>query len=305
MINIENVPKLITKEDPYNIHKTIGILSLLHFGYRYYKLYFKDMDFNTDKDIFCLLLHFLLSASSFQFKIPQTRNRASPMIYPEFRMHNFLFSFRSILCTIFFYYKFPIYYNILTCFLTMGFADIVTYCYKDGTTMRDIKFDLDVPEDKRKAITSFHSKMQIAATFFMVGNTNSAFSPLFAIQFSSFLMTLVRKNIIKRNEWHLLYGLSLMINIFIYRTLSFDYIFFQQSTLVFFMVFRFKKNYNKYLCWSIVFLAFLIYKQYSYDIFNYDNIYLNTIKIILFSKYFFDYLPMFVIPYNNLPKYFL
>lgn len=202
MINIENVPKLLTKEDPYNIHKTIGIISLLHFGYRYYKLYFKDMDFNTNNDILFLIFHFLLSVSSFQFKIPQTRNRASPMIYPEFRMHNLLFSFRSIFCTLLFYYKFPIYYNIVVCFLTMGFADFVTYYYKDGTTMRDMQFDIDITEDKKKAITTFHSKMQIGATFYMVGNINSAFSPLFAIQFSSFLMTLVRKNIIKRNFTH-------------------------------------------------------------------------------------------------------
>jgi len=87
-------------------------------------------------------------------------------------------------------------------------ADIVTYYYKDGTTMRGMQFDPNVSENKKKVITLFHSKMQLCATTYMLGNIDSAFSPLFAIQFSSFLMTLVRKNIIKRNHWHLLYSLS-------------------------------------------------------------------------------------------------
>jgi len=46
--------------------------------------------------------------------------------------------------------------------------------------------------------------MQVCATIFMLGNIDSAFGPLFAIQLSSFLITLVRKNIIKTNIWHFL-----------------------------------------------------------------------------------------------------
>ena len=37
-MNIENIPKLITKEDPYHIHKILGILSLGHFTFRYYNI---------------------------------------------------------------------------------------------------------------------------------------------------------------------------------------------------------------------------------------------------------------------------
>ena len=102
-MNIENIPKLITKEDPYHIHKILGIVSLAHFSYRYYQLWYNSMGFNTNYDAAFLIVHALLSATSFQFKIPHSRNQASPMIYPEFRFHNLLFSYRSILCTLFFY----------------------------------------------------------------------------------------------------------------------------------------------------------------------------------------------------------
>ena len=226
-MNIENIPKLMTKEDPYNIHKMLGILSLGHFAFRYYNLIYKTMNFNTVYDISLLSIHYLLSVTSFQFKIPSTRNRIGPMIYPEFRLHNLLFSCRSIFCTIFFYHKLPIIYNILISYLTMIGADIVTYYYKDGTTIRNMQFDIDVPDEKKRAITLFNSKMQLCATIYMLGNIDSAFSPLFAIQFSSFLMTLVRKNIIKTKHWHLLYGLSLMINGLVYYSLHLDFILFQ------------------------------------------------------------------------------
>ena len=33
-MNIENIQKLKTKEDPFHIHKILGILSLSHFAFR-------------------------------------------------------------------------------------------------------------------------------------------------------------------------------------------------------------------------------------------------------------------------------
>jgi hypothetical protein len=289
IMNIENIPKLVTKEDPYHIHKMLGILSLGHFSYRFFNLFtYRSMDFNTNYDIAFLWIHILLSATSFQFKIPKTRNQVSPMIYPEFRLHNLLFSYRSILCSLFLYYKFPITYNILVCYLTMIGADIVTYYYKDGTTMRSMQFDSNVPIESKQIITLYHSKMQVCATIYMIGNIDSAFSPLFAIQFPSFLMTLVRKNIIKRNHWHFLYGLSLMTNIFVYYSLSLDYIIFQFLTYNLFYYLRFIKRQNKYICWTIIYGFFLLYRQYPYTI-----IYDDIIKRIFIYIYISTTLPIF------------
>lgn len=283
-MNIENIPKLITKEDPYHIHKTLGIISLAHFAYRYGRLItYKSMDFTTNYDMAFLLVHTLLSATSLDFKIPQSRNQMSPMIYPEFRLHNMLFAYRSILCAVFFYYRLPILYNIVVCYTTMIGADIVTYYYKDGTTMRGMQFDTNVSEDTKKVITMYHSKMQLCATTYMIGNIDSAFSPLFAIQFSSFLMTLVRKNIIKRNHWHLLYSMSLMVNIFVYYSLPFNYVMFQFFVYNLFTYLRFTKQQNKYVCWTLVYGLFLIYRQYPYTI-----PYEDTLKTFFILNYIFQ-----------------
>ena len=37
-----SITKLVTKEDPFHIHKTLGILSISNFIYRYYYVYSKD-----------------------------------------------------------------------------------------------------------------------------------------------------------------------------------------------------------------------------------------------------------------------
>lgn len=288
-MNLENVPKLMTKEDQYHIHKTLGIVSIIHFVYRYGRLLTnQSMDFTTNYDISFLIIHALLSTTSFDFKIPQSRNKASPMIYPEFRLHNLLFSYRSLLCTLFFYYRLPIIYNILACYMTMIGADIVSKYYKDGTTMRGMQFDANVSEESKKIITMFHSKMQLCATTYMIGNIDSAFSPLFAIQLSSFLMTLVRKNIIKTNHWHLLYGFSLIMNVFVYYSLRFDFIMLQLFIFKLFSYMRFTKQQNKYLCWTLVYGIFMIYRQYPYTI-----PYEDTLKTLFILKYISKYLPIF------------
>jgi len=243
------------------------------------------MNFN----ISFLSVHALLSATSFTFKIPQKRNPISPMIYPEFRLHNLLFSYRSILCTLLFYYKLSILYNMLICYATMIGADIVTYYYKDGTTMRNMKFDSTTSDETKKEITLFHSQMQIAATLFMIGNIDSAFSPLFAIQFASFLMTLVRKNIINNYYWHLLYGLSLMINVVVYYSLNLDFILFHIFAQNLFLYLRFTKHHNKYMCWTFIYSLFLCYQQYPYTI-----MYEHAIKTGIVITYICRTLPILI-----------
>jgi hypothetical protein len=73
----------------------------------------------------------------------------------------------------------------------------------EDKTIRNMPFDSTISEQDKTKITKIHSIMQIGATVFMLGNINSAFSPLFAIQTAAFLMTLVRKSIITTNTWHL------------------------------------------------------------------------------------------------------
>ena len=73
----KNVGKLMTKEDGhfYHIHKMIGILVLAHYTYRTYLLVTTgSMQFDASLFTpYCIILHMVLSASSFIFKIPETR----------------------------------------------------------------------------------------------------------------------------------------------------------------------------------------------------------------------------------------
>ena len=93
--------KLFTKEDPVHIHKTLGIVSLLHFFYRFYLLFYHgSMFLNSHLDVGMVSLHGCLSVSSLAFHIPKKRHSTLPMIYPEFRLHSILFGLRSVVCCI-------------------------------------------------------------------------------------------------------------------------------------------------------------------------------------------------------------
>ena len=87
----------------------------------------------------------------------------------------------------------------------------------------------------------------------MLINMDSAFSPLFAIQFAAFLMTMVRKGIIKPNTWHLLYSWALMINIFTINTTPLSQFVINTITIYLFRFLRMRLRMNKYIGWIIIF----------------------------------------------------
>ena len=131
-----NVHKLMTKEDGHfgHVHKIIGSAALAHYAYRSYLLVTTgSMQF--DSSIFtlcCILLHMLLSASSYIFKIPSNRINSAPMIYPEFRLHSIIFAYRSLIVMILMWaanrYEIvlPLYFRGAVVLLTMVAADAVT-----------------------------------------------------------------------------------------------------------------------------------------------------------------------------------
>jgi len=95
------VKKLFTPEDKNNVHKTLGGLALLSFGYRYFyvlpttgTLGFAN---NSFFDIATLALHLLLSYSSIIFHVLEYRIVKHPLIiYEEYRLHAMLFTTRAI-----------------------------------------------------------------------------------------------------------------------------------------------------------------------------------------------------------------
>jgi len=257
--------KLVTKEDPYMIHKILGSFVLIHYAYRYYLLFkYNDMFLMNPMGMFCIYMHGLLSISSLLFHIPSVRNPKSPMIYPEFRAHSILFALRSVLCYILHYHQYPFYYNIGVNYVTMLNADLITYLYnqngKNGKTMRNMPFDENLSKEEQDSVTFMHSTMQIGATTFMLLTVDSAFSPMFSIQLAAFLMTLVRKNIISSRLWHIIYAFSLWINIFLFLTpkINIDLIITQSCIYFIYKNFFFKHRLNKYWAWSILYLLFTV-----------------------------------------------
>ena len=171
---------------------------------------------------------------------------------------------------------YPILFNMGICFLTMKIADEITRYFHSKntssaqnthdfskkntekinisyTTMRDMPYDLSLPPNKLENLKKVYSYMQLYATYYMLGNINSAFTPMFAIQISSFLMTLVKKNIINPMFWHPLYFSSLLTNIFSFYTLTPIFIIKMNFACSLLSYWRMKLGYNKYIGWLIVF----------------------------------------------------
>jgi hypothetical protein len=276
MFRPHNSHKLVTKEDPWHVHKMVGVVCLLNYGYRYYSLFrYGTMDLNNSRGSLLVVYHAILSCSSMVFHIPSIRNPKAPMIYPEYRLHSILFVLRSVSCYFLTYYQFPILYKCAVCYATIGLADFISARYAVGsnatTTMRNMPFDKRVDEVYQKKITLMQSSQQISATLYMFGNLDSCFSPMFAIQISAFLMTLVRKNIIDSTMWHLVYNCSLWINIFCFWSLPIGYVVFQPGLNYMFYYWRFSNEKsdpqvilgNKYIGWAFIFTLLYYYERYD------------------------------------------
>jgi hypothetical protein len=239
------------------------------------------MFLNTPVDLALVGMHGLLSVSSLIFHIPRKRHSKLPMIYPEFRLHSIAFGLRSVLCCFIDYYgsEYKLYYKMGACFGTMMVADIITKQYAEpgDTTMRAMPYSENTPDEHIRKITRFHSNQQVGATVFMLINMDSAFSPLFAIQFAAFLMTMVRKGIIKSNTWHLLYSWALMINIFVLNTPTLSqvaYIFICTQSFIFL---RMRMRMNKYIGWAIIFAMFRLVDLRFINDFIYKDAIINVL----------------------------
>jgi hypothetical protein len=91
--------KLITKEDPFMLHKVGGIFALFSFGYRYCYSWPKSGSLNFTGSAFdwlTMFMHLMLSASSIQFRVPSKRQPRRPtMIWHEYRLHAIVFTAKA------------------------------------------------------------------------------------------------------------------------------------------------------------------------------------------------------------------
>ena len=93
---------------------------------------------------------------------------------------------------------------------------------------------------------------------------------MFAIQISTFLMTLKLKGIISNDMWHIIYSLSLLLNYIIIPEIN-DFIFLPLLSIISFIM-RYYMNYNKYNMWLILLLIYYIIDYNSYNIRTFLNL---------------------------------
>jgi len=281
-ITARNLYKLFTKEDYKNVHKMLGITSLLHYAYRFLNLIiYGTMGFekNTQIQVLgCIFLHFMLSWSSFIFQLPLKRNKIKPMIWPELRLHNCIFATRSILDMIIHTFGIATFgygvFRFLIAFIAMIAADKVSSYYKkkdllDGndSTMRGAPWPKDAPKKLVSTFNYSYGVIQLLGTYGILNVTRKwhvdielSFATLFAIQISAFLLTLVRKSILQTFGFHFWYSVALGINcgLGLIRTLeTSSYLNVLLRTVIGFSLayfIRFHLNINKYFFWSVVFV---------------------------------------------------
>ena len=264
-----------------NPHKILGFSALAHFLYRYWLIVTSGSAHfsGTSWNLLYLVGHMTLSLSSFLFPVSKSRNFNNQIIWRELQLHNIVFTSRS--CAIFAY---NIYYpgqNMWTRFaIVMTFhilADLVTIYYKEGTSIRDTTVDnIIVTAEIKPYLDKFYAYSQFGAISYLIiptpGSFEQAIMIMFAIQLSTFLMTLRLKGIINNDGWHVFYTMSLLMNFHafhaIYSPVNPPYI---CAVSLLFYIWRIHFRGNKYLGWFLLIAAYDIAMNKNSYLFIFDK----------------------------------
>lgn len=289
---MDKFKKLSTHEDKMFIHKILGITCLCNYLYRFGRFFYcGDMNLKSDLSYYLIFCHMLLSSSSLIFRISDVRHKSLTLIYPELRLHSIAFTARHVVCFLLSYYEFDMIYKIITCFLTMMIADLITYYTKSeekkyGTTIRGLPPYPNQTDKERKRTAYMYSEGQGSATIFVIYNITTAFTPLFAIQLVAFLMTLGKKGIIKDSVGRLIYILALWINLFILTILNISNIISIALCVFIFKYLRLKYNYSKYIVWSINFTILYLTKDLNFfGDYNNSKLIISVLIFVILSRY--------------------
>lgn len=206
--------QLITHEDPFHFHKTLGIACLLSFIWRLAHCGASDMGFATHPSwtLPTIALHWSLTLSAFVFKIPAKRIKSGDRIWPEYRLHALVFLSRSLalLCV---YYVEQLYqleanydWNFAIVLLSLLAADVSSWSVGDNRSpsIREL--------DTHPAVKFYFSVMQFGATagcLYGLRRYSLMFYMAFIVQINPFLMTLRRKNLLSKSVVVTLYGIGL------------------------------------------------------------------------------------------------
>ena len=279
--NKNKISKLITHEDKFHIHKIMGLISLLNYAYllgdciysgAQATLTLREIDGGF---IGMTWVHSVLSLSALQFLIPRSRTGILPMIWQEFRAHSIIFAVRSFFLINVLYVASSVFnvdannmtssgiinFNMVSqlirtgvVLLSMKMADLSTVYLRENkkeTTTATMPYWSGCPAAIQSTIKYFYMHSQFMATFVcLYGNVPYILAVAFPIQFASFMMTLVRKNIISSFLYHALYGGSLaavyMINAADVKLYSVIIV----GALLIYL--RVQMRMNKYILWTLV-----------------------------------------------------
>lgn len=320
--NKTKISKLITHEDKFHIHKTMGVISLLNYFYLLFDCFYSgataDMTLrNVDAGFIGLTwVHSILSLSALQFLIPRTRTGILPMIWQEFRAHSIVFAVRSfiIINVLYFFVDgsgsgFTLAIRLAIVLLAMKLADVSTEYLRENkkeTTTATMPYWSDCPAAFQSAIKYFYTHSQFMATVAcLFGKIPYVLAVAFPIQIASFLMTLVRKNIISAFWYHMFYGGSLLI---VYLINAADPALYPVIILGIALIYiRVHLKLNKYVLWTLVafiggFTKYALSKSTSFA----DSMYLfGLFAIPLFSFYCYHFVPGTVSPTTDIGQYIL
>ena len=322
--NKTKISKLITHEDKFHIHKTMGLVSLLNYFYLIFDCFYSgataDITLRSVDAGFIGLtwVHSILSLSALQFLIPRTRTGILPMIWQEFRAHSIVFAVRSfiIINALYFFVDgsgygsgFTLAVRLAIVLLAMKLADVSTEYLRENkkeTTTATMPYWSDCPAAFQSAIKYFYTHSQFMATVVcLFGKIPYVLAIAFSIQIASFLMTLVRKNIISAFWYHMLYGGSLLI---VYLINAADPELYPVIILGIALIYiRIHLKFNKYVLWTLVALigGFAKYASSASNSFA-DSMYLfGLFAIPLFSFYCYHFVPGTVSPTTDIGQYIL
>ena len=257
--DISIIEKLVTHEDPFHIHKCMGIYCLSNFIFQlfYYFLY-GEMRLSP----IVMTPHILLHITSFAFKVLAKRpvtednkiiSKMSMFIWEELRIHSLIFGLRSAFIVIFPNLSIPIVFG------TLIFADLATQIYgiPNITTVRG-NTNMEKKSIIKKLYSMFFSTSQMGATIICAGFFQENISPVLvfctlpAIQTSAFGMTLLRKNIISKEFWQIVYSLELILVYFVW------YCEYKNLNVLGYSLIAYllrSNELNKYILWSLFFLT--------------------------------------------------
>lgn len=274
------ISKLVTREDNYHIHKTLGILSVISFFYRYGYVYstqgnlgFDGMASSRDPKLMMLdwitmIVHTVLALSSIIFRVPKKRLSTKPMvIYEEYRQHAMVFTLRcfSVFAVSTLFPNAPAFVVPVVVMAHHLLADRITSIWgiPGNTAVRATAAAVKVSAFYSGVAKVYSLYQFLAIASHILPNArigDLAFNAIIAIQSSAFMMTLYRKRIIRGSTHMVVYFLCLALSAFhIIRLIGW------QTFLVVTVAFLVRINLpralgDKYVIWT----AFMIASNWSY-----------------------------------------